>query len=160
MRDKPVETLPALRNALFVQKLDELSYSFNPPVERMLEEVRDLRALISRMPTTGFVNLSFFVVDIHFMSSQPQVLDPEVWKKEFQGLLDIILEKGCSQLYVWGGAELIKFYSKHVEFPHAEGKVLFLFCPTAVWFLELMSRQSLSQTSALDAGNGENERLY
>ena len=36
---RPIEMLPAVRNALFVQKLDQLHYYFNPPVERKLEEV-------------------------------------------------------------------------------------------------------------------------
>jgi hypothetical protein len=120
----PVETLPALRNALFVQKLDQLHYYFNPPVEIMLEEVRDLHALISRMPTTGLVKLHFSVMDHHFGfgRGEPQVLNSEVWKKEFQRLLDLILEKGCSELYVEGGEKLIGLYPEHVKFPGVEGK--------------------------------------
>ena len=110
----PVETLPALRNALFVQKLDVLHYYFNPPVERMLEEVRDLRALISRMPTAGLVKLHFSVVDQHSVEGDPQVLNSAEWKKEFQGLLNTVLKKGCHELYVQGGAKLIKLYSKRV----------------------------------------------
>jgi hypothetical protein len=37
----PVETLPVLRGALFIQKLDYLNYYFNPGVERMIEELQD-----------------------------------------------------------------------------------------------------------------------
>lgn len=121
----PVETLPALRVALFIQNLDQVNYSFNPGIERMLGEVHDLRALISRMPTIRFVSLDFISVDAHFMNGEPQVLNPEVWKREFQGLLDLILEKGCYDLCVQGGVRFIEFYSKYVEFPHAEGMSFF-----------------------------------
>ena len=107
----PVETLPALRVALFIQNLDQVNYSFNPGIERMLGEVHDLRALISRMPTIRFVSLDFISVDAHFMNGEPQVLNPEVWKREFQGLLDLILEKGCYDLCVQGGVRFIEFYT-------------------------------------------------
>ena len=133
----PVETLPALRIALFIQNFAQVDYYFNPGIERMLGEVHDLHALISRIPTIQFVALNFTSVDIHFMSSEPQVLDPKVWKNKFQGLLDLILEKGCFQLSVQGGAKLIEFYLKHVEFPHAEGKSCFYSAQRLVLFLEL-----------------------
>ena len=131
----PVETLPALRNALFIQELDELNYYFNPPVERMLNEVRDLRALMSRMPTARLVKLHFSVVDHHFgvAGREPQGLNAEVWKKEFQGLLDVVLEKGCNELYVEDGVTLIGLDSKHiVEFPDVDGELYFyIFCHPA-----------------------------
>jgi hypothetical protein len=139
----PVETLPALRNALSVQRLDQLHYYFNPPVERMLGEVRDLRALISRMPTTGLVKLHFSVVDHHFgfARGEPQVLNSEVWQKEFQGLLDLILEKGCYELYVGGGHQLIGLYAEHmVEFLDVEGKFCFIFPSNLPHFRSCQSR--------------------
>ena len=119
----PVETLPALRIALFIQKLDHLHYYFNSPFERMLEEVRDLRALISRMPTIETVKLHFSVVDGHFggAGGKFQTLDPEVWKNEFQGLLDVVLEKGCYELYVEGGTTLVPQHI--VEFPDIDGEL-------------------------------------
>jgi len=95
----------------------------------MLGEVHDLRALISRMPTIRFVSLDLMSVDAHFINGVPQVLDPQVWKKEFQGLLDLILEKGCYNLCVQGGVRFIEFYSKDAEFPQAEGRSFF--CPAA-----------------------------
>jgi hypothetical protein len=127
-----VETLPALRNALFVQKLDMLDYYFNPPVERMLEEVRDLRALISRLPTIRVVNLLFTVVDWHFVEEGPRVLNSAEWKKEFQGLLNLVLEKGCHKLCVQGGAKLIKLYSKRVV--DVEGEFSFISPPNLSHF--------------------------
>ena len=116
----PVETLPAVRIALFIQTLDQVNYSFNPGIERMLREVHDLHALISRMPTIGYVGLNFMNLDNHFLYRQPPILNPEVWKKKLQGLLDLILEKGCSQLCIQGGAKLVELYTKH------EGKSFFL----------------------------------
>ena len=130
--ETPVETLPALRIALFIHKLDQLQYYFNPPFERMLEEVRDLRALISRMPTIGTVKLHFFVVDRHFggVGGKIQTLDQEVWKKEFQGLLDVALEKGCYELYVEGGAALVRVYPQHVvEIPDIGSELNFFILP-------------------------------
>ena len=118
----PVETLPAFRNALFLRTLEQVHYYFNPGIERMLEEVRDLHALISRMPTIGVVKLHFSVVDGYFAREGRQVLNLEVWKKEFQGLLDLVLEKGCYELFVRDGASLIGLDPEHVvEFPDVEG---------------------------------------
>ena len=61
-----------------------------------------MRAVISCMPTTALVKPHFFVVDHHFgvAGREPQGLNAEVWKQEFQGLLDVVLEKGCYELYV------------------------------------------------------------
>ncbi|KIM41225.1 hypothetical protein M413DRAFT_445266 [Hebeloma cylindrosporum] len=115
----PVETLPALHIALFVQWLDQLHYWFNFPMDRMIEEVRALRALVSRLPTIRLVKLHFSVVDQHYFYEQG-ALDPVVWKKEVQSLLDLILEKGCSELSVQGGETLVKLYPHHggvVAFP-------------------------------------------
>jgi len=110
----PVETLPALRGALFIQKIDQVHYYFNPGVERMIREVQDLRALISRMPAIGLVKLHFSVLDNHFVRGERQVLNPKVWKKELQSLLDVILKKGCYELYIQGGEKLIPLYSGNV----------------------------------------------
>jgi len=134
----PVETLPALRNALFVRELDILHYYFNPPVERMLQEVRDLRALISRVPTTGIVKLHFSVVDQHFMGGDPQVLNSAEWEKEFQGLLNLVLKKGCHELYVQGGAKLIKLYSKRIV--DVEGEFSFIPPPNLSHFRRCWGR--------------------
>lgn len=147
----PVETLPALRHALFIQKLDQLYYYFNPPFKRMLEEVRDLRALMSRMPTAGVVKLHFSVVDRHFgvAGREPRGLNAEVWKEEFQGLLDVVLEKGCYELYVEDGATLVGLFSKHiVEFPDVDGELYFYFATQLVPFsqlLELIARKPSRQ---------------
>ena len=118
----PVETLPALRGALFIQRMDQLHYYFNPGVKRMIGEVQDLHALISRMPAIGLVKLYFSVVDNCFMRGEHEVLNPKVWKKEFQGLLEAILEKGCYDLYVQGGEKLIELYPEDIaEFPEPKG---------------------------------------
>lgn len=110
----PVETLPALRSALFVRRLDQLHYYFNPPVDRMIEETRDLVALISRMPTIGLVKLHFSTVDQHFNfgGGEPRILDTVLWKEALQSLLELVLEKGCHELYVQGGETLIGLYPK------------------------------------------------
>jgi len=131
----PVETLPAFRNALFLRRLEQVHYYFNPGVERMLGEVRDLHALISRMPTISVVKLHFSVVDGYFAREERQVLNSEVWKKEFQGLLDLVLEKGCYELFVRDGASLIGLYPEHVvEFSDVEGGFCFILSPPCLIF--------------------------
>ncbi|KIM41224.1 hypothetical protein M413DRAFT_27617 [Hebeloma cylindrosporum] len=109
----PLETLPALRIALFIQKLEHVTYYFSTNVERMLREVHDLRALISRMPSIRTVSLDIPL----YLGYVPQVLNPEVWEKEFLGLLNLALEKGCYALSVEGREKLVKFYSKQVTKP-------------------------------------------
>lgn len=108
----PVEALPALRKALYVQWLDQLHYSFNPPIDRIIEQVRDFRAFIARLPPIRLVRLQYFsAVDYHVLYGQgkAQVLNP-VWKEEFQSLLDLVLEKGCRELFVQGGETIIGLY--------------------------------------------------
>jgi len=142
----PVETLPALRNALFIRTLDELHYYFNPGINRMIKEVKDLRAFISRMPTIELVNLHFSVVDNHFATEEPQVLNLEVWKKEFQGLLDLVLEKGCDELYVQGGKTLIGLYPEQVvEIPDVEGGLCCIVPPSLSHFRSCESRHSATR---------------
>ena len=89
------------------------------------------------MPITGLIKLYFSVVDHHFgfERGEPQVLNPEVWKKESQDLLDIVLEKGCNELYVEGREKLIGLDPKCVV-DFRTSKVSFvLFCyPTCLIF--------------------------
>ncbi|KIM41251.1 hypothetical protein M413DRAFT_445290 [Hebeloma cylindrosporum] len=71
------------------------------------------------MPTTGIVKLHFSVVDHHLGipgGERQVILKPKVWKEEFQGLLDVVLEKGCYELHVQGGATLIGLYPSGAEF--------------------------------------------
>jgi riboflavin biosynthesis pyrimidine reductase len=50
-----------------------------------------------------------------------------VWEKELQGLLDVILEKGCQELHVEGGKNLIRLYpgTNDMDFPEPEGTFYF-----------------------------------
>jgi len=144
--DTPVETLPALCNALFVRKLDQVHYHFNPGMNRMIKEVKDLHALISRMPTIKRVKLHFSLADHYFARGEPQVVNLQVWKKEFQGLLDLVLEKGCDELYVEGGKTLLELYPKPVvEIPDVEGGLCCILSPNLSHFRSCESRYSATR---------------
>jgi len=108
----PIEILPALRCALFIQWFSQVDYYFNTGVERMLREVQELRGFISRMPAINSVKLHFSAVHNNFglLGHERQGLNPTVWQKKLQGLLEVVLEKGCSELHVDGGQKLIELY--------------------------------------------------
>jgi len=146
----PDETLPAFRNALFLRKLDEVHYYFNPGIDRTIKEVKDLQALISRMPTIELVKLHFNNVDLYFklreLRGERRVVNLQVWKKEFQGLLDLVLEKGCDELYVQGGKRIIRRYAEQVvEIPDVEGALCYIPPPNLSHFRSCGGRYSATR---------------
>ncbi|CAA7263312.1 unnamed protein product [Cyclocybe aegerita] len=110
---KPIETLPALRAALFVKDLRQLHFYLNPNLDRLIGEVADLRSLAARVSTMEIVRLHFSVVDgwIDAYGQFPSDrMDRRMWKELFTGLLDGILSKSCTQLLVRGGERLKELY--------------------------------------------------
>ncbi|KAF8153307.1 hypothetical protein B0H34DRAFT_662866 [Crassisporium funariophilum] len=108
----PIETLPAIRAALFVKNLSQIDYYFNPDFDRMIDEVNDLCGLIARLPSIDNVRLYFDVIDQWISGSRmPSArLNPKSWKRQLTRLLEIILDKSCTQLNLIGGMRFSQVY--------------------------------------------------
>ncbi|KDR76901.1 hypothetical protein GALMADRAFT_418624 [Galerina marginata CBS 339.88] len=93
--------------------------SMTGPLWRTLDEIANLQAIISRMPEVRYVNLDFTSVGTWLRSvlrrSHPclwnEKVNIEVLERAFVGLLDNILDKGCTTLLVSGGKELKRLLS-------------------------------------------------
>jgi len=109
----PEETLPALRAALFVQNIKQFHYYLNPGVERLLNEVNDMRHFIARLPSVELVKLHFSVVDawITRRSGSEMELDRDRWLRAFSGLLDVIVARSCTELHITSGSKIKHLYT-------------------------------------------------
>ena len=110
-QNQPIETLPALRSALFVKRLSYFDFDLNPGIERMRSEVSDIRALAARLQAMG-------VVSIHFPHGEriprswrrSKCLPMDSWYKTVSSLLVTVLEKGYTELHVVGGTHFSGLY--------------------------------------------------
>ena len=54
-QNQPIETLPVLRSALFVKRLSYSWFDLNPRIERMCNEVSDIRVLAARLEAVSIL---------------------------------------------------------------------------------------------------------
>ncbi|KAJ3509885.1 hypothetical protein NLJ89_g4976 [Agrocybe chaxingu] len=121
---KPIETLPALRAALFVKDLRQLHCYLNPNLDRLIGEVADLRSLAARVSTMEMVWLHFSVVDgvdkrVWSVPARPDGQE-DVERACLRGCWMKIRGQSCIQLLVTGGErlkELYLFEPKPVQHP-------------------------------------------
>lgn len=103
----PREAIQAVRIALFVQNLSVIDFSFSGDLLQLFSDTVSLRCLISRLPATKRVTLRFQDYFTHWQGN----LNVHVWKTEFTGLLDAIMEQPCEALEVMGGDSLPGIYT-------------------------------------------------
>jgi len=113
--DLPIQTIPALRSALFVHHLRSFDFVLNPGAKNMRDEVADLFVLAARLHSIKTFKLSFRHIDdqsFHFKGIL--VLDAAndimTWYKSVTGLLDNVLDKSCDNLHVEGGYRFHDLY--------------------------------------------------
>ena len=109
----PPETLPALRAALWVKEIKQLHFYFNPGIDKLIAEVVDMYWLVRRLSSIDLVKLHFSVVDTWIWRHGPnyQLLDGHRWFEVFTGLLEIIIERGCTDLQITGAGMLESMYT-------------------------------------------------
>ena len=108
----PPETLWAVRAALWVKHLKQVHFYFNFGIDTLLGEVYDLYYLIKRLSSIELVKVHFSVVDSWILRNfVTHDLNVNQWFRAFTGLLDMIIEKGCTELHVTGGAQVKALYS-------------------------------------------------
>ena len=96
LHDPPAHILRALQLALFIQNVDSLGIDFGYRTSTVLPYARELRKLVSRLPSVKrfYLNLSH--------SRSPSAPHPG-WQKEVILLLDLVVNKSCLLLSVDGG---------------------------------------------------------
>jgi len=112
--DLPIQTIPALRSALYVHHLLEFDFILGPGGKRMSEEVADLCVLAARLRSIRVFKLSFRHIDDSSSNLRgTQTLaanDITKWYKSVTGLLDNVLNKSCNELHIEGGDHFSKLY--------------------------------------------------
>ena len=106
----PVETLPILRSALFVTHLRYFDFTLNTGIDRMRSEVSDIRVLAARLQTMDVFKISF----PHFSPDLHNCLPMSPWYRSVTGMLDTVLEKGCTELHVSAGTRFPTLYCDHI----------------------------------------------
>jgi hypothetical protein len=117
--DLPIQTIPALRSALFVHNLRIFDFVLNSRAERMCEEVADLYVLAARLCSIKTFKLSFRNMDHYsFLIAEMQTLAAgEVWYKSVTRLLDTVLDRSCNVFEVEGGTRFSELYHGLIPTP-------------------------------------------
>ncbi|KAJ3502473.1 hypothetical protein NLJ89_g8872 [Agrocybe chaxingu] len=100
----PVETLRALRVALFVQRLRGICYTFRPHCD-IMQEMDELMCLLHRLSSVASIQL--------FNYRQELQVDKKEYFGKWASLLDVAFQKGCTRLQVYTGSLLIPWDGKN-----------------------------------------------
>jgi hypothetical protein len=124
--DLPIQTIPALRNALFVYNLRIFDFVLNPRAKKMREEVTDLYVLAARLRSIKIFKLSCRNMDHYsfFLAKMQNLAADDVWYKSVTRLLDTVLDKSCNVFEVDGGTRFSELYRDFI--PNPSPGVLFL----------------------------------
>ena len=68
----PIQTIPALRSALFVHHLQDFNFVLSRNTKRMCEQVADLCVLATRLHSMKIFKLSFLFVGNYFPLTEKQ----------------------------------------------------------------------------------------
>ncbi|KAF7370373.1 hypothetical protein MSAN_00668800 [Mycena sanguinolenta] len=128
--------LQPLRTALFIRSLKHISCSFpfrqvffpSPRESRLYEffhQVRRLTGFLANLERVDEVTLEF---QVHYwfiaMDRSVAFENLNAWDATISPLLDVVLEKGCTALNVYGGIVVVEdFQLKHPP-PRARGSIL------------------------------------
>jgi hypothetical protein len=92
----------------------------------MRSEVSDIRVLAARLQTMDVFKISFRHID-RIPQALPNCLPMRSWYRSVSGLLDTVLEKGCTELRVSEGTRFSTLYSGQIpvrELPELKGTVI------------------------------------
>ena len=109
----PIQTIPALRSALYMHHLLDSEFILSPGRKRMSEEVADLCVLAARLHSIKVFRLSFRYLNNSFHLGRMGVGaadDFMTWYKSVTGLLDNVLDKSCDNLHIEGGGHFPELY--------------------------------------------------
>lgn len=124
----PLETLPILRSALFVTHLRYFDFTMNPGIERMRTEVSDIGVLAARLRKMDVFKISFRHID----RLSPDLLNRlpmHSWYRSASSMLEAVLEKGCTELHVFGGTRFPALYcGEALELIQPEGTIVECHC--------------------------------
>ncbi|KAJ2921205.1 hypothetical protein H1R20_g15887, partial [Candolleomyces eurysporus] len=118
----PEHTLRAIRCSLPTKNIRNIYYYFSKEIERLVEEVEDMHAIVRR--TDEVTNFEVYLAepdrwtkpDCWALSDAPRLdeaqalrLTSEEWTKLYVGLLTTSLTKGCKRMLLSGGRPFLKF---------------------------------------------------
>ncbi|KAJ2924213.1 hypothetical protein H1R20_g12875, partial [Candolleomyces eurysporus] len=118
----PEHTLRAIRCSLPTKNIRDIYYYFSKEIERLVEEVEDMHAIVRR--TDEVTNFEVYLAepdrwtkpDCWALSDAPRLdeaqalrLTSEEWTKLYVGLLTTSLTKGCKRMLLSGGRPFLKF---------------------------------------------------
>ncbi|KDR76915.1 hypothetical protein GALMADRAFT_246035 [Galerina marginata CBS 339.88] len=139
----PRETSDAVRVAFFLKNLSTVTWSFNPgwecticspnalglcpgcrgdpglrmgPLKRTFDEIANLRAIFSRLPSARSVKFDFHNVQQYptsggWVGIRRHTVSRDLWRTALVGLLDEALENGCRTLEVENGDGMERMYT-------------------------------------------------
>ena len=98
LHDPPPHIFHALRLALFVQNVESLGVGFTTHYDGLLPYTRELRRLISRLPS-----MKRFYLNFSYLYLRPPTVPDPTWQGEVIRLLNLIIHRSCTFLSVAGG---------------------------------------------------------
>ncbi|KAJ2924215.1 hypothetical protein H1R20_g12877, partial [Candolleomyces eurysporus] len=112
----PEHTLRAVRCSLSTKNIRNIHYYFNKGIERLVEEVEEMHAIVRR--TDEVTDFKVYLVDPDDWAlrdapgldeAQVPRLTAEEWTKLYVGLLTTSLTKGCRRVQLGGGLPFLKY---------------------------------------------------
>ncbi|KAJ2923234.1 hypothetical protein H1R20_g13859, partial [Candolleomyces eurysporus] len=117
----PQHTLRAIRCCLSTKNISNIHYYFNKGIEKVVEEVEEMHAIVRR--TDEVTDFRVYLMDPDdwavrdapgLSGTQVLPLASEEWTKLYLGLLTTALTKGCKNVLLRGGNPFLK-YLQHRE---------------------------------------------
>ena len=158
--ESPPETLPALRAALWVKEFRSFYFYFNPGMDRLAADIQDMYWIVKRLQKVDLVKLNFSLVDYWTREwrNRIQVFDCRRWSDAFSALLEVIVEKGCTELEISGSGIMEGFWFSSPEDEKSIQRCTLETIPPA---LEGLNRQSSRrQGMSILSINLTDKRIY
>ncbi|RXW22776.1 hypothetical protein EST38_g3086 [Candolleomyces aberdarensis] len=117
----PRHTLRAIRCCLSTKNISNIHYYFNKGIEKVVEEVEEMHAIVRRTDLVTDFRVYLMDPDDWVVRDAPRLNETQVlplaseeWTKLYLGLLTAALTKGCKNVLLRGGNPFLK-YLQHRE---------------------------------------------